>query len=78
MKLRTQNQKASGNPVNRPGSVLGRGLMALVLAFGLVAVTGCENDDDPVEQLRDSAEEVREGVEEAANDTRRKIEDLQD
>lgn len=64
----------------RKGSARGSHSRTMLLAalFTLPLLGGCENNDDPVEQLRDTAEEVREGVEEAANDTRRKIEDLQD
>lgn len=53
----------------------GATIAALVL---LGALAGCENNDDPVDELRDSAEEVGENINEAANDTRRKIEDLPD
>ncbi|MBT8139928.1 MAG: hypothetical protein KJP25_09160 [Gammaproteobacteria bacterium] len=52
--------------------------MALAALLALPLVVACENNDDPIDNLRDTAEEVGEDVEEAANDARRKVEDYQD
>ncbi|MEX0775648.1 MAG: hypothetical protein WD042_08015 [Phycisphaeraceae bacterium] len=64
----------SNNGIGIPGLIVATGL----LVMGSVTMTGCEDDNGPLEEageaIDDAAKDVKEGVEDAADEVEDKME----